>query len=175
MTLDGLPGTPGLYRDSAQRTGDGRASRRRRCLGRLRGGPLLLAGAALACLTACGGGPEIAEGPYTGPALQAETVRGGWEIEFQTPTPGWQWTIERSQESFGRELVYMTGREPDPLFRYPEGAVTQRVRTAAPSFRSLDLYVALAEFDRAPGDEPYVRALRAETTESAESGGSAQP
>ena len=108
---------------------------------------MLLAGAALACLTACGGGPEIAEGPYTGPALQA----------------------------FGRELVYMTGREPDPLFRYPEGAVTQRVRTAAPSFRSLDLYVALAEFDRAPGDEPYVRALRAETTESAESGGSAQP
>lgn len=90
--------------------------------------------AALSMLAACGGGPEVLNEPYRGPApLTVEPVNGLHSVVAETPSPGWSLEFDGSERRADGMLARVTLRRPDPQFLYAAQVVRQQVLTDVPA------------------------------------------
>ncbi|MEL7471886.1 MAG: hypothetical protein AAGK04_01100 [Planctomycetota bacterium] len=114
----------------------------------------LVSGAMVAC-----GGTQLSQAPHEGPPVRVEATGDVWTLVAEVPESGWQWSIEQTRPVFDRDLLYVAARRPNPLFRYAQNPVTQRLRTPIPSFRPIEVWVAVIGFDADMDDAVYARAL----------------
>lgn len=121
--------------------------------------PAALAAAGLSVVIGCHGAPaapETASGVYSGPAIRLEPERGHYVAVVQSPSPGWQARVDRVEERFGYERVFVSLREPDPRATYAQVVVEQRLITPVLSGTRLEVWARTLTYDAPLDDEaPY--------------------
>lgn len=114
---------------------------------------------AAASFIGCSSSPpafDVASESYDGPPLRLEPTDAGMLLVLHAATPGWQIKLDAVRENFGKQDVFVTVRQPSPLFNYPEREVDQRLATTVSSATPLAVYVRVLPFDApAKDDTPY--------------------
>lgn len=114
---------------------------------------------AAASLIGCSSAPpafDVVADTYDGPVLRLDQTDAGIVVAMQSPTPGWQITLDAVRESFGRQDVFVTIRRPSALFNYPEQPVQQRLATGVSTSTPIASFVRVLAFDALRHDDtPY--------------------
>ena len=118
------------------------------------------------CLSAllgsgCGGRirpPEVASGPYIGPALTLDSTGKFHTVVIQSPSPGWVVTLDHVNEAHRHEDVFVTLRKPDPRFLYSSQVVEQRLLLPLVSTSAVRVCARVLDYD-APAEGPEYRTV----------------
>lgn len=114
---------------------------------------------AAAPLIGCSSAPpafDVVADRCDGPALRLAPTDAGTVLTMQSPTPGWQITLDAVRENFGKQDVFVTVRRPSALFNYPEQPVQQQLATGVPTTTPVATFVRVLAFDAPRKDEtPY--------------------
>lgn len=103
--------------------------------------------------------PETASGEYAGPPLALEADQGMHVVVASSPTPGWTVSVDRVDERFGYQIIFVSLRRPNPVAAYAQVVVEQRVVTELPAAVTVQVFARVLAYD-APMDSsaPYRRA-----------------
>jgi len=105
--------------------------------------------------------PSIAAENWTGPGVTLVSSDTTHRVAIEAPSPGWQPTLDQTRQSWRAQEVYITLREPSPLYFYPQVVTKHDVGTNVPSSTPLRVYVRNLPADAKPEDEtPYRLAVR---------------
>lgn len=102
--------------------------------------------------------PNVLNSPYSGPGVTLESTRGSYVVVVQSPTPGWEPTLDRVADQYRHKAVFITLRKPNPAFFYPQVIVQQQVGTSVPSTETVKVYIRVLNFDERATDQPYALA-----------------
>lgn len=118
---------------------------------------LLAAGTLIGCSSAPPAFDVVAD-TYEGPPLRLQPTDVGTVLAMQSPTPGWQITLDAVRENFGKQDVFVTVRRPSALFNYPEQPVQQQLATGVSTSTPIASFVRVLPFDSPRKDETPYRA-----------------
>jgi hypothetical protein len=102
--------------------------------------------------------PNVLNSPYSGPAVSLDSTRGSYVVVVQSPTPGWEPTLDRVADQYKHKAVFITLRRPNPAFFYPQVIVQQQVGTSVAPSEHVKVYVRILNFDERGNDQPYTLA-----------------
>lgn len=122
--------------------------------------PALLA---LAMLSGCQNGPEIAKGdanPYRGPDIRVDSSRDQHHIVMTAPTGGWAIARDIARQDANGFEVFVTITRPNPRFVQTQAITEQRLATGVSSREAMTVYARQVEFDETPAG-PYARVAEA--------------
>ncbi|MAO20676.1 MAG: hypothetical protein CMJ25_07990 [Phycisphaerae bacterium] len=68
-----------------------------------------------------------AERLRSAPPIMGSTLEGRHLLVMQAPNPGWDFQIDRDDRGRDGWVVYITIREPNPAFMYPQRIVDKRL------------------------------------------------
>jgi hypothetical protein len=119
---------------------------------------------ALPCLEiGCGGTkalPDVAIDPYVGPPVSLDGSGDSYVVLVRAPTPGWVATLDRVAEQYKHMAIFVTLRQPNPAYYYPENQVEQRLGTSVVSTDAVTLYARTLAYDQPAGNQAYARAAQ---------------
>lgn len=117
----------------------------------------------LLSLAACGDRlliPRPDDQPYQGPPLSVDSSGAQHVVVAQSPTPGWEFSLERVVEKLGGREVYVTLRRPDPRFVMIQQVVEQRLAVPVESQTPIEVYALVLEHDDRGEHDRYPLAAR---------------
>jgi hypothetical protein len=97
--------------------------------------------------------PTIAPDGWTGPAVTLGARDGNHLIQIEAPTPGWVPSLDQTRQAWRSQEVYVTLREPSPLYFYPQVMTKHDVGTAVSTATALRVYVRRVPADAKANDE----------------------
>ncbi|GEM_PF-1544888 len=84
-------------------------------------------------------------------------------IVIDCPTPGWTPTLDQIRPAFRSNQAYVTLREPNPAFIYPQVMTSVRIGTSVPTDQTLEVFARVLTFGTIVDDETGVyRAVKLE-------------
>lgn len=106
----------------------------------------------------CGGGapkPRIGAAAYAGPALSVESWGRYHAVVMEAPTPGFALTLDRTEEERYFRQAFVTVRQPNPGYIYPQVVVKQTLLTPVETRLPLRVYARWLAFDDKATDGEY--------------------
>lgn len=77
-------------------------------------------------------------------------------VKVEAPSPGWLPVNDQTRQAWRAQEVYITLKEPSPLYFYPQVITTHSIGTTVPSSAAVRVYVRRVPADAKPSDEtPY--------------------
>ncbi len=100
--------------------------------------------------------PAIASEAWNGPAISLNSSQATHVVKIEAPSPGWQPVNDQTRQAWRSQEVYITLKEPSPLYFYPQVITNHSIGTNVPSGTALRVYVRRVPADAKPSDEtPY--------------------
>jgi hypothetical protein len=91
--------------------------------------------------------PAIAPGDFEGPAVslsrsaQAGSVAPTHVVVVDLPSPGWTPTLDQTRPAFRSSEAYITLREPNPAFVFPQVITPVRIGTPIDASETIHVFI----------------------------------
>ena len=98
---------------------------------------------------------DVDAGAFVGPAMHVLAEGGVHTVRVQSPTPGWDVSLDGTERTADERRLFLTLRKPDPQYLYAAVIVEQLVRTEVGTDETVAIYARVLEF--AGDDDPGYR------------------
>lgn len=107
-------------------------------------------------LGGCWSSPTVLDdAAFAGPPVAQSVAEGRHLLIVESPTPGWNITIDRTEPRLNEDHVFMTMQRPDPGALYAQVIVEQRLLTDVPETRPIRVYARVIDFAQRKNFPPY--------------------
>ena len=89
--------------------------------------------------------------PWAGPEIETTTNGEYNAVTVRAPTPGWVVTLDGDRPRLDYHEAFVTLREPNPAFVYPQVIAEHRLLTAIPADRDIRVYARRVGFNEDGG------------------------
>jgi len=86
--------------------------------------------------------------PWGGPSIEVTQTEGQNAVIVRAPSPGWTVTLDGDRRRLDYDEVFVTLREPDPAFVYPQVIAEHRLLTSVPAERDIEVYARTLGFNQ---------------------------
>lgn len=92
--------------------------------------------------------------PWSGPSIEVAEAEAesSHVLIVRAPTPGWTVTLDGDRARLECVEVFVTLREPNPAFVYPQVIAEHRLLTSIPTEREIRVYARRLAFDEDDAD-----------------------
>lgn len=101
------------------------------------------------------GATAMAERLDDAPAIRIETLGDNHMLVMQAPNPGWSYRLDRDDRDRDGWIVFITIREPDPAFMYPQRIVDKRLLTEVESDEPIRVMARLLDHSEKGTKDQY--------------------
>ena len=97
----------------------------------------------------------MAQRLQTAPPVKGETLEGRHMLVLQAPNPGWEFAIDRDDRVRDGWELYITIREPNPAYMYPQRIVEKRLLSDVEADQNLRVMARLLQHDEKGEKDDY--------------------
>lgn len=97
----------------------------------------------------------LEDAAFAGPPTSQSVAEGRHLLIVESPSPGWNITIDRTEPRLNEDHVFMTMQRPDPGALYAQVIVEQRLLTNVPETRPIRVYARVVDFAQRKNLPPY--------------------